>query len=156
MRIRYCNGEITGPKKSSVTLDIHGCELVDLSGARSLGDPEGTILVAATGTLCYLNEAKREAGLIITPTGELHIEAFGAGALLEIEGSLIGRVIPVNTKTLRFEIIFRQTTGKQEVLKCGTTETHLETSENEGTFKASGLETKDAIGFIGQEVEIMA
>ena len=149
-------GEITGAKTVSLTVDFKTCKIFGLIGAHSLGDAENTILTSATGTLCYLNEAKKEVGLILTPTGELHIEAPNAGALAEIEGSVIGQLTPVNKTTLRGELILKQKEGKQELLKCGSTETHLETAENEGTFKASGEGTTDAIGYLTSEVDLLA
>jgi hypothetical protein len=151
-------GEITGPKTVTLTVDFRTCKIFGLVGAHSLGDPEGTILTSATGTLCYLNEAKKEVGLVITPTGLLHIEAPAAAALALIKGTLIGRLTPVNTTTLRGELILKQTAGKQELLGCEglAGETHLSTSENEKPYAASGEQTTDAIGYLVSEVDLLA
>jgi hypothetical protein len=151
-------GEITGPKTVTLTVDFRKCKIDGLIGAHSLGDAENTILTAATGTLCYLNEAKKEVGLVITPTGMLHLEAPAAAALALVKGTLIGRLTPVNTTTLRSELILKQTAGAQELLKCEglAGETHLSTAENEGEFKPSGEETTDAIGYLVSEVDLLA
>jgi len=151
-------GEITGPKTVTLTVDFRTCKIFGLIGAHSLGDAENTILTAATGTLCYLNKAKKEVGLVLTPTGLLHIEAPSAGSLALIKGTLIGRLTPVNTTTLRGELILKQTEGKQELLACEELagETHLSTAENEGEYKASGEQTTDAIGYLVSEVDLLA
>jgi hypothetical protein len=88
----------------------------------------------------------------------LHIEAPSAGALALIKGTLIGRLTPVNTTTLRSELILKQTEGKQELLACEELagETHLSTSENGGVYKASGEQTTDAIGYLVSEVSLLA
>jgi hypothetical protein len=151
-------GEITGPKTVTLQVDVRTCKIFGLIGSHSLGDPENTILTNATGTLCYLNEAKKEVGLVLTPTGLLHIEAPNAGALAQIKGTLIGRLTPVNHTTLRSELILNQKEGKQELLKCegSAGEAHLSTSENEGEYKASGEGTTDAIGYLVSEVDLLA
>jgi hypothetical protein len=149
------DGVITGAKTVSLDIDFRTCTIFGIAGAHSLGDPEDTILVAATGELCYLNEAK-EVGLIITPTGELHIEDPSAGALAEIEGSVIGQITPVNTSSLRFELLLKQESGKQAFKECGGKAAEFKLSENEGAFKKAGLGTTDAIGFLKEEVEVLA
>jgi hypothetical protein len=151
-------GEITGVKTVTLTVDFRKCTIFGLFGAHSLGDAENTILTSATGTLCYINEAKKEVGLVLTPTGLLHIEAPNAGALALIKGTLIGRLTPVNTTSLHGELILKQEKGVQAVLGCEglAGETHLSTSENEGTFKASGEGTTDAIGYLTSEVDLLA
>jgi hypothetical protein len=151
-------GEISGPKTVTLQVDVRTCKIFGLIGSHSLGDPENTILIAATGTLCYLNKAKKEVGLVLTPTGLLHIEAPVAAALALIKGTLIGRLTPVNTTTLRGELILTQSEGKQGLLACEELagETHLSTSENEGEYKASGLGTTDTIGFLVSEVDLLA
>ena len=152
------SGEITGPKTVTLQVDVRTCKIFGLIGSHSLGDPENTILIAATGTLCYLNKAKKEVGLVLTPTGLLHIEAPNAGALAQIKGTLIGRLTPVNTTTLRGELILKQEKGKQELLGCEELagEAHLSTSENEGAYQASGLGTADTVGFLVSEVDLLA
>jgi len=152
------DGEITGPKEVILLVDFRKCEIFGLIGAHSLGDAENTILTNATGTLCYLNKAKKEVGLVLTPTGLLHIEAPNAGALALIKGTLIGRLTPVNTTTLRGELILKQEKGKQELLGCEELagEAHLSTSENEGAYQASGLGTADTVGFLVSEVDLLA
>jgi PPE-repeat protein len=152
------SGTITGPKTGTATLDLHTCKIFGLVGSHSLGDAENVILVSGSSTLCYLSKAKKEVGMIITPTGEVHVEAPSAGALAEVEGSMIGRLTPVDTTTLRFEIILKQSEGKQELLKCEGLEgeTHLSTSENEGEFKPSAIGVTDAGGLLGKEGDILA
>jgi hypothetical protein len=151
-------GEILSTKKVDFTVDFEGCTIFGIVNAHSLGDPANTILVTATGELCYISKAANppQVGLLITPTGTLHIEA--AGALAEVLGQLIGQMTPVNKKTLSSELILKAAAaGKQEQLRCeGGAETHLATSENEGSFEASSEATTDKIGLLREEIEISA
>jgi len=130
--------------------------LFGIASARSLGDAAGTILVSATGSLCYLNKERKEVGLRLTPTGKLHIEAVGALAI--VEGTLIGQLTPVNRKTLGpYELKLTQSGGVQSITKCenGATE-HLSGAENEGGSKEAGEQTTDKIGLLREEGELMA
>jgi hypothetical protein len=151
------SGEIVGAKEVSVTVDFETCKIFGLVGAHSLGDPEGTILVAAKGELCYIDESTKEVGLRITPTGELHVEAPSAASLAEIEGSVIGVLSPVNTSALEFMLSLKQTkAGEQAQLECGGVKSKLEASENEGALKAASEVTRDVIGLLEQTAELQA
>jgi hypothetical protein len=147
-------GEITGPKTVSVTIEIKNCKIFGIIGTHSLGDPEGVILLHDTGTLCYLNKAKKEVGVVGAATGKTHLE--GAGELAIREGDLIGRIEQVNKKMSVGKIIFEQHGGEQSVLRCeGGAEEHLSFSENEGAFKAAGFQATETISS-KEEVEVMA
>ena len=148
-------GEITGAKTANVVFDIHRCEIAGVA-ARSLGDPEGVILMAAKGELCYLNKVTREVGLKLTLTGKVHIEGPPVGLTI-LEGTMIGRLTPVNqVRKAGDELILQQTGGNQAITKCegGPTE-HLSGSEDEGTVKAAAFATDDKISF-ENNTEILA
>jgi hypothetical protein len=149
-------GELLTSTTLTFTVDFTGCKIFGFVGAHSLGDPEGTVLVTANGTICFLNKANKEVAVKLTPTGKVHIEA--AGALAIVEGTLIGQLKPVNTKSLAGELVLKErAAGEQELLKCeGGAEEHLTTSENEGTAKASSEVTTDKIGYLTTEVTLDA
>jgi hypothetical protein len=68
------SGELTGPKTGTGTGSTEGCTIAGLS-IQSLGDKLGTILVPATGTLCYISKAKKEVGILYAlPVGGIHLE----------------------------------------------------------------------------------
>jgi hypothetical protein len=152
-------GEIVTAKTVLFTVDFEKCTIFKIVNAHSLGDPTNTILVTASGELCYISKAASPplVGLKITTTGILHVEA--AGELSEVLGKVIGVMTPVNTKTLRFELILKAPkAGEQEQLRCEgeTNAVHLTANENEGASKASSEATTDAIGLLTEEAEISA
>jgi hypothetical protein len=147
------SGEITGAKSATITIDFKSCTVFGIANAHSLGDSGSTILTGGKVILCYLNKTKKEVGALIQ-LAELHIEV--AGKLLEVSGSVIGKVEPVNLSLKSGKIILKQTGGEQEFTKCegGATEI-LKTSENEGTPKESGEETTDEETY-AKATEVMA
>jgi hypothetical protein len=152
-------GEILSETTIDVTVDFKECFTIfeDLP-VWSLGDPSDTILISATGTLCYINKTNREVGITLTPTGKLHLET-KVGKLFIVAGALIGRLTPVNTQSLEGHLILEQTrNGEQKVLKCeGGSETHLTTEENEnGRPEDSSEATTDTTGYLVTTVELMA
>jgi hypothetical protein len=152
-------GELTSDTTGVVTIDFTGCEALGIIGAHSLGDESKTTLVSGTLLLCWINEAKNEAGAYLHLARELHIEITGVAKLLLIKGSVLGKIeqAPKNgEKRLRYVQIFKQTKDAQEFKKCeGGKEEILETSENGGAFEKSGEATTDEIGFLTVEVELM-
>jgi len=150
------SGETTGTtgKTGVLTVDFEGCTVFGIANAHSLGDASNIILVHGTTTLCYINAANKEVGIVIHPE-PVHIEV--AGKLVEVKGSVIGHLTPINSsKTGPYKAAFTQSGGKQTVTKCegGATETLL-TAENEGTFENSAEEATDEFSF-EKAVELMA
>jgi hypothetical protein len=147
------SGEITGAKTSTVSIDFKSCTVFGIANAHSLGDSGSTILTGGKAELCYLNKTEKKVGVAIH-INPLHIEV--AGKLLQVTGTVIGQVKPVNESSTSGEIILKQSGGKQEFTKCegGATEI-LDTSENEGTAKESGEQTTDKETF-AKATEVMA
>jgi hypothetical protein len=146
-------GEITGAKTATVSIDFLSCTVFGIVGAHSLGDAEGIILTSGTATLCYLNKTNKEVGAAIK-ISPLHIEV--SGKLLEVTGTVIGKVEPVNSSSTTGKIVLKQSKGVQEFTKCeGGAEEVLKTSENEGTAKQSGEQTTDEETY-KEKVEVMA
>jgi hypothetical protein len=140
-------GKTINVHELQVAIAFKQCKALGFS-ANSLGDPAETIL---TGTLhselCYINEAAKEVALFveIPATAPLHIEVPAPGMLLQIKGTLIGKVTPVNNLKLGpFVFEFKQALGgdpqitecKREGIKFNA---GLLTSRNEGTFFSSAL-----------------
>jgi hypothetical protein len=94
-------GEITGPKTGKGIGTAEGCTITGLS-INSLGDKSGTILVPATGTLCYISKTKKEVGILYAlPVGGIHAETPAIGELFVVSGSMVSKVAPVNTLTTK-------------------------------------------------------
>ena len=151
-------GEIVSATHLTAQLDISNCRIFGIINAHSLGDTGGVILVKLLGLLCYINKARQEVGVKLEFTGRgVHLEV--ATVLALIEGTLIGKVTPVNTRTLGpFELTLKEVRGVQELQKCeGEAENkHLVTSENEGTAEESGLAAPNVAFLLREAGEIMA
>jgi hypothetical protein len=154
-------GELTSDTTGVITIDFLGCKALSIIGAHSLGDPAGVILFHGTTLLCWINEAKKEAGIYVhVPSPGVHIEIEGVSILLLVTGSVLGSITPVGLKQLAFQVVFEQSKGVQKLKKCTggqgqTFEGHLETGENGEAAEESGEQTTDEIGFLKVEVEIM-
>src|SRR6202020_1509877 len=75
------SGEVTGAKTITATVNFESATLLGLA-ANSLGDAAKTILVKATGTLCYISKAEKTVGVLFTIT-PVHIEVPSVGELVE-------------------------------------------------------------------------
>jgi hypothetical protein len=134
----------TTKKEATATVTFKGCSAFGIAGAKSLGAAEGTIVTKVKLTLCYINAAKKEVGVLTeVPTKEpVHIEV--AGKLLVVTGDQVGKITPVNTKTTKFTITYAQSGGKASPAGCeGKTES-LKTAVNEGTAVTSGEATTES------------
>ncbi len=131
------SGEITGNEEGIVsTLDYKGCTELGFK-ANSLGDAEGTILANKIPfKLCYINEATKEVGLYLEKIN-IHEEIPALiGTLINLTGSIIGKVKTINSLTTANGVNFTQTAaGDQTQVKCTLLGKEL---------KASLLSSKDA------------
>jgi hypothetical protein len=153
-------GTLTSDTTGVVTIDFTKCKALGIIGAHSLGDAGETILVSGTELLCWINEAKDEAGAYVhLPSAGIHIEISAVAKLLLVKGSVLGKVEPApknGEKHKSGKLILKQTKGAQEFTKCeGGKEEILETSENGGAFEKSGEQTTDEIFWLKTEVELM-
>jgi hypothetical protein len=147
-------GEITGAKTVTDTIDFEKCAALGFA-AHSLGDSGETILTTVTGELCYINEAKKEVGLLVTPTAKVHIEVPAAGALIIVLGSVTGALTPINVLTLEFRLLFKEVGGAQN-LGCGEKVEALDSGTNEGEETSAILVNHTIIGLLGQTVTLDA
>lgn len=112
-------GTITGPNTGTVNITFTGCSALGFP-SNSLGDAEKVIL---TGTLnyelCYINKAEKVVGVYISGVNS-HIEVPSLGVLINVTGSLIGQVTPVNSlKTGPYTFTFAQSgAGDQKFTEC--------------------------------------
>ncbi len=113
-------GEVTGNEEGVIKdINFKGCTALGFK-ANSLGDAEGTILTGAIPfKLCYINEAKMEAGIYLEKIN-IHDEVPAlVGTLLDLTGSMIGRIVKANSLQSTIEVQFEQTAaGDQNPVTC--------------------------------------
>jgi hypothetical protein len=148
-------GEIIGFKTATVDVHFEGCKAIGFA-ANSVGDTSGVILVRGVGTLCYLSKVSRIVGLLVEIAPTLQVEVPTAKQKIEVKGTVIGEVHPVNSSQTTGEVLFTQKEGKPGVTKCeGLSESVLLAKEAEKEFKQAGEETVESLEF-SKAVEVMA
>jgi hypothetical protein len=101
------------------------------------------VLVSLLGHLGFADPGKKPAALLLVPSG-FEFECLGGFAKIKVAGSVIGEIASpgLNTASELERIVFKQTSGKQELqtfLLGGKTLTgqHEESSLNGGKFEES-------------------
>jgi hypothetical protein len=144
-----------GSSKGEVKhIDFTGCKALGFQG-NSLGDVAGTILADNIPfETCYIKEGTGEAleaGLYFEKI-KVHIEVPTTGQLINVEGSLIGKVTPLNVATTKFTIEFSEKAeGDPFASSCklGTN-----TLKAELTSSSDGKHEKASISALTQKVEV--
>ena len=161
-------GEIKSTKEVvKVLVKFTGCETSGIE-CKTAGAGAGEILTKELKSkLGYINKAKKEVGLSLTP-------ALAKGAFAEFEcplakativvkegagkrgNSVIGAITPVNKMAKAFTLTFKQVAGKQspEKFETGLVDV-LESSLNGGAAEQAGLEATDTLT-TAEEVELFA
>jgi hypothetical protein len=112
-------GGASAPKGVGVTLIMHGCAM----GKVSCHMPElaaGEIVINITGDLGYISKAKKQVGADLEGGAPPLITSFDCGTeAVEVTGSVIARIGPVNTptSTLRFVLSAREGVQKPKSLE---------------------------------------
>lgn len=143
-------GVVTGAKTVTTTVDFEECSVLG-QAANSLGDPAKTILIAATGTLCFIKSTSPlEVGVKLTPIGTVHIEVPSVSTLALVTGSVVGKGTPINVS---------QATGTVELKKgpfqCEGSTSELLSEENENKKPAKAEEiTTESLTYVNN-IELM-
>ncbi|HLH13564.1 MAG TPA: hypothetical protein VKV16_02155 [Solirubrobacteraceae bacterium] len=131
-------GEITTSTESTSKVTFTECTGPFGASCNSPGAKSGVIETASlTSKLGYINKSKKEVGELLKPTSGTNfvtIECFGIKS--ETTGSVIGRITPVNTKSTKSTLSFKESGGKQEVTK-------FEGESGTNTLKAFGEEATE-------------
>jgi hypothetical protein len=143
-------GEITGAKTVTANVDFEECTVFGVA-ANSLGDPSKTILVKATGELCYINEAAKEVGVYFTPE-PVHIEVPLVGELDVVSGTAVAKAEPINKKSKTGKQVFPSTA----IASCGGKTAALKSEKQENGKPESATEVSTEEVTFEKEVEIMA
>jgi hypothetical protein len=140
-----------GHKVTNVTVTFTGCEEpIFKEKCHTAGEAEGTMkTVKLKGELGYLKAPPApEVGLLLEPAAGTEFLKFECGFFIKsvVEGSVIGKVTPVNVMTPKFKIFYKQKEGKQEFQNfSGGGNHHLTTSINGAAPIESGEETEETV-----------
>jgi hypothetical protein len=146
------NGKVTSGKSIETVVDFEECTIADLA-MNSLSDPAKTILVKATGELCYTSKATKTVGVLFTIT-PVHLEIPSLGELFEVKGTLLGTITPVNTLSTQPIITINETTSKEKCENGVGPKLELEKAHN-GKPEAAVETTTESLTF-DKDIEIMA
>jgi hypothetical protein len=143
-------GEITGPKTDLLKFRFTGCATrqAPCSNANAAGE---VVTNTLSGTLGYLNKAKREVGIDFIFPGAAIAEFHCGNLHVAIVGSIVGRIFPVDKKVSppsSFILVFVQAGGKQKFTKLeGGSVDVLKSALGGAPLEESGLSSIDAITF---------
>lgn len=147
------DNEVTGPKTVKAGVHFEGCTIGGLA-ANSLGDKSGIILVTATGTLCYINQPNKHVGVLLTIT-PVHIEIPTLAQLLEVKGTVLGLMTPVNElKTAGFKLVINKAIAKEKCENGVLDQLLLEQEHNKKPLAAEEVTTEEIT--FDKDIEVMA
>jgi hypothetical protein len=147
------SGEVTGPKTGNMRITFTGCEFVTIGVVcNSTGVPPGEIVTAPlVMTLGYINGPKKEVGIdLSTATGGPLMEFSCGGLRVLVDGSVIGKITPVNKVVAppsHFALRFTQAGGKQKPTKFEAGPTDVLSTSFGGPFAESGLSSPEEVAF---------
>ncbi len=147
------SGQVTGSKTLTVEMRFTGCMLngIPCRSSSAANEIETSVL---TGTLGYINKAKKQVGLdLASPGAPLMDFTCGEDLQIVVTGSVIGKIKPVDKliqPPRHFTLKFVQSKGKQKPtkLEAGLVDV-LETSVLGGPLEATGLSSTDTLSFAG-------
>lgn len=126
-----------------------------------LGEASGVILVLGEYHIVYLKLSPLTAGLLLL-INEVHLEC-ALGVLVQVKGSVLGEITPINTLAKEFTFTLTQSKGDPSTTKYfddnGVEQSALLlVSKNGGTFKdaADGSENNKLKVTTPTEIELMA
>jgi hypothetical protein len=146
-------GEVTGPNTATIKITFSGCELVTLGlVCNTVGVPPGEIVTTTlVATLGYINAPKKEVGVdLSTATGGPLMEFVCGGLRVIVDGSVIGKITPVNKPVNppgHFALRFTQAGGKQKPPKFEGGPTDVLSTSFGGPFAESGLSSPEEVSF---------
>ena|ERR1700693_6184453 len=152
--VTLVNGKITGAKTIEVTVDIEECTLGGLS-MNSLSDPSKTILVTAKGELCYIEKGAKppHIGILLSIT-PVHVEVPSLGELIELRGTILGLIEPVNELRTGYKLNINSKTAKEKCEGGSTDVLDLEKEHNKKPLEALLVSAEELT--LDKDIELMA
>jgi hypothetical protein len=160
-------GEVTGQATAALTISFTGCSTGEGPGGGSCQNASRGEIVTELlfGTLGYLNRKHTAVGLDLSnpsasPTGGGLIRFFcGEDTSVEVGGSVIGRIMPINTLIetgAHMRLNFAEMEGHQAIKKLlGRTRDVPMTQVLFGPLEESGIASTDLLSF-ASPIEIIA
>jgi hypothetical protein len=138
-------GEAAPPNKEvKIVIKFIGCKLEGKPCNAEGAKKEELVTKPLAGELGWINKSKEEVGFDLKPeTGTALLEADCQGFHIKLEGSVIGRIAPVNVFTKKFTITFAPNASEKqepESFEGGANDTLQTTIVGVGTFPTT-LET---------------
>lgn len=152
-------GEVTGTKTVAIEIFLAECKIPGALCTSPGAEPGDIITPTLLGSLGYIQAVKKMVGLdLSSPTAPIAVFFCGPASFV-VQGSVIGKITPVN-KLLsageHFTLKFSQKEGKQKPANFeGEPTDVLQTSINGKPFEESGLATTDEV-FFAAPTEIKA
>lgn len=153
------SGELTGPQTGKVEIKFTGCEAALGGKCNTGGAAAGEVAIALSMKLLYLNKAAKEiAYLFSIPVGTIEIKC--EKVTLQLKGSFLVPVGPLNKPQFRYTLVAKQKEGKQEPLEYETEQggkapNTLEVEVNGSKAEQAGLEGEEKVTF-AEEVQFKA
>jgi hypothetical protein len=148
-------GAVTGPATAEVTFRFTNCTSTAVAGVlcnSPNGAPGEIVTEKLIGQLGYVTRAPKVVGLDLqNPTGGPLAVILCGGLVIELRGSVIGRVAPLNKKVTppaTVKLAFSQKAGQQAIrmLEGGPVDVPL-MSTGGGPLEEAGLASADALTF---------
>jgi hypothetical protein len=149
------NGKVTSGKSVSTVVDFEECTIAGLA-ANSLSDPVKTILVAATGELCFIGvAAEKHVGILFTIT-PVHIEVPALSELIEVKGTVLGLITPVNVLSAITQptVTINEATSKEKCENGVGPKLESEKAHNKKPEAAVEITTEELT--FDKDIEVMA
>jgi hypothetical protein len=136
-------GELTGPKKGLFMAQLSTCTASGLP-INSSGDSSGVILLhVELERVCYINKESKDVGALLKVL-PLKLEIPATKLTLEITGSFIALIQPINAEATEFKLGVAQAGGVQGIEKCeGEAADTLTTATDGGAATQTGVEAKE-------------
>jgi hypothetical protein len=110
-------GELLSKTEALMLITFEGCESAG-TGVNSVGDAAKTILAHVEAKACTISTSPLVGGILLKPL-PLTLENPTTKLKIEVEGDVIGRLLPENVKeTKLFTLDLNLKEGKQEFTKC--------------------------------------
>jgi hypothetical protein len=128
------------------------CAVLGLFKCTGTGDSSGVVLMAGEWILVDGGEL-----MLLTVTPAIHFEC--ASTSVQVKGSLLAAITPVQTKTSKYELRVKETKAKQELSEYENENGEilvatLLSSINSGAFEETGMESAESRLTTSKETEI--
>lgn len=155
------SGKLTGAQTGEVEIKFTGCEAALGGKCNTGGAAAGEVALVLSMRLVYLNKASKEIAYLFSilhlgTTIEIKCEKL----TIQLKGSFLIPVSPLNKPQFRYTLVAKQKEGKQEPLEYeteggGKAPNTLEVEVNGAKAEQAGLETTEKVTF-AEEIEFKA